>query len=110
MTECSQRATLNMVERIFYFNVKGNIVTKPLAGITFRDSVGNMDMRTYVYRWDRDPFELVFKYGFDARWVVKLIYHYEIYAPGGVFVPKTLGGRYLYPGQAEVAFLSGIAP
>nr|GEX95784.1 hypothetical protein [Tanacetum cinerariifolium] len=67
MTECGQRATLNMVERIFYFNVKGNIVTKPLARITFKDSVGDMDMRTYVYRWDRDPFELDFKCGFDAR-------------------------------------------
>nr|GEV28629.1 reverse transcriptase domain-containing protein [Tanacetum cinerariifolium] len=108
MTECGQRATLNMVERIFYFNIKCNTVTKPLAGITFRDSVGDMDTHTYVYRWDIDPFEIVFKCGFDAR--LELIYHYEIYAPGGVFVPKALGERYLYPGQAEVAFLSAIAP
>ncbi|GKE08955.1 hypothetical protein Tco_1412506, partial [Tanacetum coccineum] len=39
----------------------------------------------------------------------ELVYHYEIYAPRGILVPKTLGESYLYPGQAEVAFLSGIA-
>ncbi|GJW46560.1 probable serine/threonine-protein kinase PBL1 isoform X2 [Tanacetum coccineum] len=42
--------------------------------------------------------------------VVELIYRYEIYVPRGTLVPKTLGDRYLYPGQAEVAFPSGIAP
>nr|GEV67308.1 hypothetical protein [Tanacetum cinerariifolium] len=67
MTDCGQRVALNLVERIFYFNVKCNTVTKPLAGITFRDSVGDMDMRTRVYRWDRDHFDLVFERGFEAR-------------------------------------------
>ncbi|GJT27467.1 hypothetical protein Tco_0907742 [Tanacetum coccineum] len=42
-------------------------VTKPLAGITFRDSVGDKDMRNHVYRWDREPFELVFERSFEAR-------------------------------------------
>ncbi|GKD25297.1 G-type lectin S-receptor-like serine/threonine-protein kinase, partial [Tanacetum coccineum] len=67
MTECGQRATLNLVERIFYFNVEYNTVTKPLADITFRDSVGDKDMRNHVYRWDRYPFELVFEHGFKAQ-------------------------------------------
>nr|GEV03232.1 coatomer subunit beta'-3-like [Tanacetum cinerariifolium] len=128
MTECGQRVALNLAERILYFNVKCNTVTKPLAGITFRDSVGDMDMHTRVYRWDRDHLELVFKRGFEARCqantpietyynlesfvhgVVELIYRYDIYAPGGILVPKTLGEHYLYPGQAKVTFPSGIAP
>ncbi|GKC37252.1 hypothetical protein Tco_1049636 [Tanacetum coccineum] len=114
---------------------------------------------TYSSKLDRDPFELVFERGFEARCqantpietyynlesfvhgagkpletirdtthgfisttlsgscspmvsigVVELIYCYDIYAPKGILVPKTLGDRYLYRGQAEVAFPSGIAP
>ncbi|GJV46652.1 hypothetical protein Tco_1431188 [Tanacetum coccineum] len=126
-------AYVSMDTKVFYFNVKCNTVTKPLAGITFKDSV------CHVYRWDRDPFELVFERGFQARgqantpietyynlksfvhgagrpletirdttygfisttlgWcppivsigVVEHIYHYEIYVPGGILVPETLG-------------------
>ncbi|GJY65478.1 RNA-directed DNA polymerase, eukaryota, reverse transcriptase zinc-binding domain protein, partial [Tanacetum coccineum] len=38
MTECGQRTTLNLGERIFYFNVNCNTVTKRLVSITFRDN------------------------------------------------------------------------
>nr|GEV28631.1 retrovirus-related Pol polyprotein from transposon TNT 1-94 [Tanacetum cinerariifolium] len=41
--------------------------------------------------------------------VVELIYRYEIYALGEILVPKTIGDNYLYRGQAEVAFPSGVA-
>ncbi|GKC05256.1 hypothetical protein Tco_0996866, partial [Tanacetum coccineum] len=125
MTECGQRAALNLVERIFYFNVRCNTVTKPLAGITFRNSVGDKDMRNHVFVYGAGrPLETIrdTTHGFISTtlsgswspmvsiWVVELIYRYEIYATRGILVPKTLGDRYLYPGQAEVAFPSGIAP
>ncbi|GKB44849.1 hypothetical protein Tco_0889791 [Tanacetum coccineum] len=65
---------------VFYFNVKCNTVTKPLASITFRDSVG------HVYRWDRDPFELVFERGFQARGQantpIETYYNLKIYVHG----------------------------
>ncbi|CAL5066028.1 unnamed protein product [Urochloa decumbens] len=38
------------------------------------------------------------------------VYRYEIYAPGGIWVRQTLGNRYRYPAQDEVAFVRGIAP
>ncbi|KAJ9134882.1 hypothetical protein P3X46_032127 [Hevea brasiliensis] len=38
------------------------------------------------------------------------VYRYEIYAPGGIWVAETLGDRYRYPAQDEVAFVAGIAP
>ncbi|KAD5802276.1 hypothetical protein E3N88_13636 [Mikania micrantha] len=39
-----------------------------------------------------------------------VVTRYEIYAPGGIWVAETLGGRYRYPAQDEVAFVYGIAP
>ncbi|GJW41812.1 hypothetical protein Tco_0070611 [Tanacetum coccineum] len=53
-----QRATLNLVERI-YFLMPG--------GITFKNSKGDMNICSHVYRWDREPYELVFELGFEAR-------------------------------------------
>ncbi|GKA89857.1 hypothetical protein Tco_0811669 [Tanacetum coccineum] len=41
-----------------------NTVTPPLARITFRNSEGDMDICNHVYRWDREPYELVFQLGF----------------------------------------------
>ncbi|XP_062208260.1 uncharacterized protein LOC133909717 isoform X2 [Phragmites australis] len=41
---------------------------------------------------------------------VHLLYRYEIYAPGGIWVSQTLGNRYSYSAQDEVAFPAGIAP
>ncbi|GJU02424.1 hypothetical protein Tco_1112762 [Tanacetum coccineum] len=115
-------------------------------------------MRNHVFRWDREPIELVFHRGFCARhqgdtsteiyynldtfvhrvgkplerirdtthayvsttlsvtWcpmvsgVNKLVYRYEVYAPGGILIRGTLGESYVYAGQHEVTFLSGIAP
>lgn len=40
---------------------------------------------------------------------VDLLYRYEIYAPGGIWVSQTLGNRYSYSAQDEVAFPAGIA-
>ncbi|OWM76580.1 hypothetical protein CDL15_Pgr005544 [Punica granatum] len=37
-----------------------------------------------------------------------LIYRYEIYAPGGILVQETLGDRYNFVGQREIAFVGGI--
>ncbi|KAM3393626.1 hypothetical protein ACQJBY_014388 [Aegilops geniculata] len=37
------------------------------------------------------------------------VYRYEIYAPGGIWVRVTLGDRYRYRSQDEVAFPRGIA-
>lgn len=39
-----------------------------------------------------------------------LIYRYEIYAPGGINVGATLGDRYGFPSQREIAFVGGVAP
>ncbi|KAF3454482.1 hypothetical protein FNV43_RR04929 [Rhamnella rubrinervis] len=39
-----------------------------------------------------------------------VVYRYEIYAPGGISVGPTLGDRYGFPGQREIAFVAGIAP
>ncbi|KAD5802278.1 hypothetical protein E3N88_13638 [Mikania micrantha] len=39
-----------------------------------------------------------------------VVTRYEIYAPGGIWVAETLGGRYRFPAQDEVAFVYGIAP
>lgn len=39
-----------------------------------------------------------------------VVHRYEIYAPGGIFVGLTLGNRYGFPGQREIAFVAGIAP
>nr|GEV20664.1 putative hemopexin-like domain-containing protein [Tanacetum cinerariifolium] len=38
------------------------------------------------------------------------VFRYEIYAPGGIWVAETLGERYRYPAQDEIAFPVGIAP
>ncbi|KAL6012370.1 hypothetical protein ACLOJK_002857 [Asimina triloba] len=38
-----------------------------------------------------------------------IVYRYEIYAPGGIWVAQTLA-HYRYPNQDEVAFPAGIAP
>ncbi|XP_054813437.1 uncharacterized protein LOC129314086 [Prosopis cineraria] len=38
------------------------------------------------------------------------VYHYEINAPGGIWVSQTLGHLYEYPAQDEVSFIGGIAP
>ncbi|KAL6012369.1 hypothetical protein ACLOJK_002856 [Asimina triloba] len=38
-----------------------------------------------------------------------IVYRYEIYAPGGIWVAQTLE-HYRYPNQDEVAFPAGIAP
>ncbi|KAL6012335.1 hypothetical protein ACLOJK_002822 [Asimina triloba] len=46
----------------------------------------------------------------DAQTPEMVVYRYEIYAPGGIWVAQTLGDRYRYPGQDEVAFVAGIAP
>ncbi|GJS43625.1 putative ribonuclease H-like domain-containing protein [Tanacetum coccineum] len=115
-------------------------------------------MRNHVFRWDRDPIELVFHRGFCARhqgdtpteiyynldtfvhrvgkplerirdtthafvsttlsgtWCPMVsgvnvpVYRYEVYAPGGILIRGTLGESYVYAGQHEVTFLSGIAP
>ncbi|KAE9448166.1 hypothetical protein C3L33_19939, partial [Rhododendron williamsianum] len=40
----------------------------------------------------------------------RIVYRYEIYAPGGIWVAATLGDRYQYRGQDEVCFVEGIAP
>lgn len=37
------------------------------------------------------------------------VYRYQIYAPGGIWVSQTLGARYHFPSQDEVAFARGIA-
>lgn len=39
-----------------------------------------------------------------------IVYRYEIYAPGGISVEQTLGDRYRFPRQTEIAFVAGIAP
>lgn len=39
-----------------------------------------------------------------------LLYRYEIYAPGGIWISQTLGDRYSYSAQDEVVFPVGIAP
>ncbi|OWM76577.1 uncharacterized protein LOC116201708 [Punica granatum] len=39
-----------------------------------------------------------------------VVYRYEIFAPGGISVAETLGNRYGFPGQREIAFVGGIAP
>ncbi|CAM0948749.1 unnamed protein product [Alopecurus aequalis] len=40
-----------------------------------------------------------------------ILYRYEIYAPGGILVAKTLGDSYRYAdAQDEIAFVYGIAP
>ena len=39
-----------------------------------------------------------------------VVTRYEIYAPGGIWVQETLGDRYRYRAQDEVAFVNGIAP
>lgn len=49
-------------------------------------------------------------YPIVGRGHTESIYRYEIYAPGGILVAQTLGARYQYPAQDEVAFLGGIAP
>uniref|UniRef100_A0A0D9W2E0 Pierisin-like domain-containing protein n=1 Tax=Leersia perrieri TaxID=77586 RepID=A0A0D9W2E0_9ORYZ len=41
---------------------------------------------------------------------VDLLYRYEIYAPGGIWMSQTLGNRYSYSAQDEVVFPAGIAP
>lgn len=41
---------------------------------------------------------------------VDLLHRYEIYAPGGIWVSQTLGNRYSFSAQDEVAFPAGIAP
>ncbi|KAJ0856070.1 putative Hemopexin-like domain superfamily [Helianthus annuus] len=41
---------------------------------------------------------------------VVVVTRYEIYAPGGIWVAETLGDRYRFPAQDEVAFVNGIAP
>ncbi|WVZ72294.1 hypothetical protein U9M48_020779 [Paspalum notatum var. saurae] len=40
----------------------------------------------------------------------ELLYRYEIYAPGGIWVSQTLGNSYPNGAQDEVAFPAGIAP
>ncbi|KAI8555742.1 hypothetical protein RHMOL_Rhmol05G0198400 [Rhododendron molle] len=40
----------------------------------------------------------------------RLVYRYEIYAPGGIWVAATLRDRYRFEGQDEVCFVGGIAP
>ncbi|KAJ9559664.1 hypothetical protein OSB04_004824 [Centaurea solstitialis] len=39
-----------------------------------------------------------------------VVTRYEIYAPGGIWVAETLGDRYRFSAQDEVAFVNGIAP
>ncbi|GKA07260.1 nucleosome assembly protein 1;2 [Tanacetum coccineum] len=59
----------------YYGNVKEAILlhnalsrqTKDAVHIQFRESKGEKDMRNHVFRWDRDPIELVFHRGFCAR-------------------------------------------
>ncbi|KAJ9564298.1 hypothetical protein OSB04_000264 [Centaurea solstitialis] len=40
----------------------------------------------------------------------RVVTRYEIYAPGGIWVAETLGDRYRFSAQDEVAFVNGIAP
>lgn len=41
----------------------------------------------------------------------KLVYRYEIYAPGGIWIAQTLGQEYgRLQGQDEITFIAGIAP
>lgn len=40
----------------------------------------------------------------------RIVYRYEIYAPGGIWVAATLGDDYQFRGQDEVCFVEGIAP
>ncbi|KAF7142559.1 hypothetical protein RHSIM_Rhsim05G0142600 [Rhododendron simsii] len=40
----------------------------------------------------------------------RIVYRYEIYAPGGIWVAATLRDRYRFEGQDEVSFVGGIAP
>lgn len=49
-------------------------------------------------------------YPIVERGNTEIIYRYEIYVPGGILVAQTLGDRYQYPAQDEVAFPGGIAP
>ncbi|GJU42639.1 nucleosome assembly protein 1;4-like protein isoform X2 [Tanacetum coccineum] len=100
---------------------------KPMSGIPycFKGSPDTVNKAFQIVT----PLKLgLFERGFEARCqantsieiyynlesfvhgVVEHIYRYEIYAPGGILVPKTLGDCYPYRGQAEVAFPGGIAP
>ncbi|GKE64124.1 hypothetical protein Tco_1518285, partial [Tanacetum coccineum] len=64
---CEQIWSTYNSEKDIFFNVWCNTVTPPLAGITFKNSEGDMNICSHVYRWDREPYELVFELGFEAR-------------------------------------------
>ncbi|GAB2227314.1 hypothetical protein Droror1_Dr00009130 [Drosera rotundifolia] len=66
---------------------------------------------------DPPPPSVFFSTTLSSHWTPRLnpgenflAYRYEIFAPGGIWVTQTLGGRYRYPGQDEVSFVGGIAP
>ncbi|XP_061341891.1 uncharacterized protein LOC133288198 [Gastrolobium bilobum] len=55
--------------------------------------------------WHPDPNQDTLPSGGQIR-----IYRYEVYAPGGIWVPGTLGNLCQYPNQQEVCFVGGVAP
>ncbi|CAM0948751.1 unnamed protein product [Alopecurus aequalis] len=133
-----------------------------VQALEYRGSDGDIDILRHVFRWDKAPYQVVFKNGlfiprrqpnladkqfFNLKNYVKsrsrlldtrveaesgfiittinsawfpdyvdpgssdTLYRYEIYAPGGILVAKTLGKNYRYTdAQDEVAFVYGIAP
>lgn len=41
---------------------------------------------------------------------MKIVYRYEIFAPGGIIVVDSIDNSSLFPEQKEVAFVDGIVP
>ncbi|KAL6002185.1 hypothetical protein ACLOJK_037633 [Asimina triloba] len=65
LSEEDEKEAKFFVSMVYYVNCR--IVSPPLADIVYRRSYRDHDIIHQVFRWDRTPFEQVFKNGFQAR-------------------------------------------